>query len=200
MTCDECQQEMPARAMGTAEAELPVLEEHLAGCADCRQQWHQVHQGLALMKQWENEPVPTDLAARTMAQIEKEAARPLGLWARFEKALHRFAYHRPTPLTGLATVCVTVMLLGHVLSPHLFRGRSSGDGSGCQRNLKVVTRALESYGKEHQGRFPDRLEDLKPDYLRELPDCPDSGHDSYSQGYQVSPDHRSYTLLCDPNR
>ena len=197
MTCNECQQELPARALGgLPELEASQLDEHLAGCADCRQEWDLLSHGLPVMNAWQIEAVPSGLSSKTMASIEAEAARPTSLWARIDRALHRFASHRPTPLTGLATVCVTLLLLSHVLSPNLFRGRSSGDGSGCQRNLKVVTQALESYSREHQGLFPDRLEALRPDYLKELPDCPDSGHNTYSQGYQVSPDHRSYTLLC----
>ena len=200
MTCNECQEELPARALsGTMDHQDGPLDEHLAACPECRAQWESMSQGLSQLHEWQVEAVPPDLSARTMARIQAEAERPLGFWARLDRALQRFAAHRPTPLTGLATVCIAVMLLGHVLSPNLFRGRSSGDGSGCQRNLKLVTQALEAYAHEHRGLFPDHLEDLEPDYLREVPDCPDSGHNSYSPGYAVSADHRSFTLLCNQN-
>ena len=173
-----------------------LVDEHLADCPDCRQEWEAVSQGLGLLGAWEVEDLPADLSSRTMARIQTEAAARPGFWSRIDRALQRFAAHRPTPLTGLATVAVTALLLGQVLSPNLWRGRSSGDGAGCQRNLKVVAEALQAYGKEHNGRFPDRLEELRPNYLKELPDCPDSGSQSYSQGYQVNPDHRSYRLSC----
>lgn len=197
MTCNECRDEMPAKALGgIPQGQADQLEAHLADCAECREEWESVSQGLSLMNAWEVESLPAELSARTLAALQAEAAEKPGFWKRLDLWLQRFARHRPTPLTGLATVCVTALLLGHVLSPNLFRGRSSDDGTGCQRNLKVIVQALEVYGKEHNGQFPDRLEHLQPDYLKEMPECPDSGKDSYSSEYSVSSDHRSYQLRC----
>ena len=201
MICEEIQELLPERAMGQLEAEADEsVGRHLSDCAQCRAHWEVLQLGLGQLKQWEVEEPPRDLGANTMAAIRREAQQPLGLWARIDRALGRFAGHRPTRLTGLATVAVTLVLLGQVLAPNFSRGRSSSDGSACQRNLKVVTQALESYRKEHAGAFPDQLSQLRPGYLKVLPDCPDSGQDSYSPGYQVSADHHSYTLKCAPDK
>lgn len=197
MTCDEYQEQLPERAMGQLdEGADEHLARHLSDCSECRSQWELLQLGLSDLNQWQAEAPPRDLGDRTMAAIRKEAAPKQGFWARLDRALGRFASHRPTPITGLATVAVTVLLLGHVLSPNLWRGRSSSDGSACQRNLKVVNQALEAFQREHKGLYPDRLSQLKPDYLQQLPDCPDTNEETYSTGYQVSPDHHSYTLKC----
>jgi len=201
MTCNECQELLPERAMGQLDGEADEsVGRHLSDCGECRAQWEILSLGLADLKHWEVEEPSKDLSSRAMAAIRLEAERPVGLWARIDRSLGRFASHRPTWLTGLATVAVTVVLLGQVLAPNFSRGRSSSDGSACQRNLKVFTQALESYRKEHAGTFPDQLSQLRPDYLKVLPDCPDTGEDSYSPGYQVSADHHSYTLKCAPDK
>lgn len=201
MTCDDYQEQLPERALGQLEEKADeALARHLSDCPDCRAQWEMLQLGLADLQHWQVEDVPRDLGDRTMAAIRQEASKKLGFWARVDRALINFGAHRPTALTGLATAAVAVVLLGQVLSPHLMRGRSSSDGSACQRNLKVVTQALEAYRKEHAGAYPDRLEQLRPQYLQKLPDCPDSGDDTYSTGYKVSPDHHAFTLQCAPSK
>lgn len=201
MTCEDYQEQLPERALGQLEEEADEsLSRHLSDCAGCRTQWEMLQLGLADLQHWQVEDPPKDLGDRTMAAIRLESEKKLSLWARLDRALVRFGAHRPTPLTGLATVAVTLVLLGQVLSPNLWRGRSSSDGSACQRNLKVVTQALQAYRDEHQGNYPDRLSQLEPHYLQKLPDCPDSGNETCSPGYQVSPDHHSYTLKCAPSK
>lgn len=197
MNCEDYQEQLPERVMGVLDVEADErLARHLSDCPDCRSHWELLQLGLADLNQWQVEDPPKDLGDRTMALIRTEATARPGFWARFDRALGRFAAHRPTPLSGLVTVAITVVLLGQVLSPNLWRGRSSGDESACKRNLKVVGQALEVYRREHQGLYPDRLSQLKPDYLLQLPNCPDGGGDSYSSGYQVTPDHKNYTLKC----
>lgn len=198
VTCEECQQEMPARAMGQQPDHPAALDAHLAECETCRQDWQDIQASLGCMTAWQVPDPRPDLVSDTWARIQSES-RSLSLWQRIDRALQRFARHKPTAFTGLVTASLTVALLGHVLSPHLFRGRSSSDGTACERNLKLVARALETYRKEHKGRFPDRLQELRPDYLSDIPECPDHGRDSYSPGYQVSADHKSFKLWCNPN-
>ena len=51
----------------------------------------------------------------------------------------------------------------------------------CQRNLKVIARALDSFGTGHGGKYPTKadgrpsLEILVPDYAKEIPVCPENG-------------------------
>ena len=201
MTCEDYQEQLPERALGQLDDKADEsLARHLSDCPDCRAQWEMLQLGLADLQHWQVEDPPKDLGDRTMAAIRLEAEKKLGLWARIDRALQRFGAHKPTPLTGFVTVAVTFVLLGQVLSPNLWRGRSSSDGSACQRSLKVVNQALEAYRGEHQGNYPDRLNQLQPQYLQKLPACPDSGEDTYTPGYQVSPDHHSYTLKCVPSK
>ena len=200
MTCEDYQEQLPERALGQLEEKADeALARHLSDCSECRSQWEMLQLGLADLHHWPAEEPSSDLGARTMAAIRLESEKKVSWWTRIDRALGRFGAHRPTPLSGLATAAVTMLLLGGVLSPHLMRGRSSSDGSACQRNLKVITQALEVYQKEHGGLYPDRLSQLQPDYLQKLPDCPDSGSDTYTSGYQVSSDHHTYALKCPTN-
>ena len=53
----------------------------------------------------------------------------------------------------------------------------------CRDNLVLIAGALKHYGAEHPGLLPDNLQQLVPQYLSELPQCPASGTDSYSKSY-----------------
>ncbi len=70
----------------------------------------------------------------------------------------------------------------------------------CLANLEAVQDALERYGFEHQGLYPDSLEALTPTYLPHLPSCPTTGACSYCQGYAPSPDRRGFDLVCDDHQ
>jgi hypothetical protein len=145
---------------------------------------------------WEvPEPSPT-LVERTMARVRAEAPRRLSWWERMDLALQRFGSHQPTRRTAFATAMITCLLLGKVLSPNLWRGRSEGAEVACQRNVSILEHALQRYYEEHQGRFPVHLNELKGDYVRQLPECPDSGKVTYENGYQVSADGTRFTVTC----
>ena len=59
--------------------------------------------------------------------------------------------------------------------------RYSDHEYACQRNLKVIAKALDSYGTGHGGKFPTTsdgtpsLEPLVPDYAKDIPVCPENG-------------------------
>ena len=41
----------------------------------------------------------------------------------------------------------------------------------CKSNLKNLGTALEDYAVDHEGRYPAKLEELQPDYLKKIPSC-----------------------------
>jgi hypothetical protein len=57
----------------------------------------------------------------------------------------------------------------------------------CADNLKRLGAACERYSAHHQGAYPDRLEQLVPTYLAELPRCPAASRDTYSSSFQTGP-------------
>ena len=69
----------------------------------------------------------------------------------------------------------------------------------CSDNLQTLLSSLSRYAKDHQNRFPDKLEDLVPRYLSELPKCPQGGA-SYSRFSSLEHDPERAVLICSyPN-
>ncbi len=81
----------------------------------------------------------------------------------------------------------------------------------CQSNLKNLGTALEMYTTDHNKKFPANLEELRPEYLREIPQCvkgikdntPASrfykkfrGIGTTGYAYEVSEDREAYTMYC----
>jgi len=57
---------------------------------------------------------------------------------------------------------------------------------GCAGNITSLSSALEAYRSDNEGRYPDRLGLLVPDYLPRLPVCPSGSVDTYSEGYRLA--------------
>lgn len=190
---------MPLMALG-GEPEAPLWQQHLQECQDCHREWQELAEPLQGLQELtlDHPQPPAQLVEKTMARV-RAASRPLPWWRRWahslDQGLQNFAWHRPTLRSGLVTAVVALCLLGKVLSPHLFRGRSQGSEVACQRNLRLLRSALEHYAQEHGGLYPDRLPQLMPEYLKEIPLCPENGHEEY----RVKDDHHAYQLRCsDP--
>ncbi|MBN9419375.1 hypothetical protein ABS71_12050 [bacterium SCN 62-11] len=65
----------------------------------------------------------------------------------------------------------------------------------CSDNLQLLLSSLNRYSKDHQNRFPDKLEDLVPRYLSELPKCPLGGA-SYSRYSSTEHNPERAMLIC----
>lgn len=65
----------------------------------------------------------------------------------------------------------------------------------CSDNLQMLLSSLTRYSKDHQNRFPDKLEDLVPRYLSELPKCP-SGGASYARYSSLEHEPERAVLIC----
>ena len=47
----------------------------------------------------------------------------------------------------------------------------------CIENIKAIATAIEYYAKDNNGKFPAKLRQLIPRYLKSRPVCPVSGDD-----------------------
>ena len=96
--------------------------------------------------------------------------------------------------SGLRSLAIVSLWLLLVTTPAW--ARSQGQLTACKSNLKNIGTACEMWATDHQGRYPDRLEVLVPDYLRSIPECPRAGLDTYSQTYRISRGGLFYGVCC----
>ncbi len=71
----------------------------------------------------------------------------------------------------------------------------------CKVNIRKISDALVLYAGVHDGKYPAKLEELVPEYMEKLPDCPSAGFASYHLGYQYynnekDPTENAYTIFC----
>lgn len=189
VNCEQSRESLPAFALGQ---DSPELHAHLADCPDCQAELESVRRSLGALAAWSAAEPPPGLAERTLARIQAEP--PVKSWwrrwlERCDEALQRFGAHRPTLISGFATLLISALLLGKVLSPNLWRGHSEAADVACQRNTEILREALRDYAARHGGRFPARLRELP---VKKLPDCPDGGQ----LRYEVSSDASHFTLSC----
>jgi hypothetical protein len=71
---------------------------------------------------------------------------------------------------GLVFGTAVVLSLA-IVTPNFIRCRCQSSLTACKSNLKNFGTALEMYSTDH-GRYPRRLAELTPDYLKTLPKCP----------------------------
>jgi hypothetical protein len=65
----------------------------------------------------------------------------------------------------------------------IHRGRTNDTLMPCKSNLKSIGTAMEMYSVDYGGRYPQNFSFLTPNYLREIPECQETGHGSL--GYFV---------------
>lgn len=85
------------------------------------------------------------------------------------------------------------MLMSVIFVPGFTSARESGQLTACESNLKNQGTALEMYAADNNGLFPSSFNALSPEYLMQLPTCPSSKRE---YGYEVSIDHKEYTVFC----
>ena len=65
----------------------------------------------------------------------------------------------------------------------------------CSKLMLKYALHLDEWADDHEGLYPTKLEQLVPHYIPgPLPVCP--LHGSYTPGYTVAPDGKSFTLKC----
>lgn len=63
----------------------------------------------------------------------------------------------------------------------------------CEANLRNIFTACEMYNVDHNGIYPSKLEDLIPEYLKNLPKCPSAEKMTYVYNLKNAKD---YTIYC----
>lgn len=86
-----------------------------------------------------------------------------------------------------------------LFSQNFQQARSQGQLTACKSNLKNIATASEMWAADHQGRYPKKLEELTPEYLRSIPTCPTAGKDTYSEKYESALEPDNFTVLCRGN-
>lgn len=66
---------------------------------------------------------------------------------------------------------------------------------GCISNVNVIAGALDKYYKE-KGKYPEKLDELIPDYLFAPTICPAAGKDTYSASYKYDNNKGTYEFYC----
>lgn len=90
-------------------------------------------------------------------------------------------------------------LAGPSFAENFVRARALGQLTACKSNLKNIATGLEMYSTDFEGKYPDSLAKLSPDYLKVVPDCPAAGSDTYSGSYKVSTSPDTYAFACSGN-
>lgn len=65
--------------------------------------------------------------------------------------------------------------------------------AACESNLKNIATALEMYSTDNKGYYPKQLQEVVPNYLKELPSCPTTKAE-YS--YTLNADTNKYEIVC----
>jgi anti-sigma factor RsiW len=109
MTCDEAKSLLVSLADGClSKLEAEAVEEHVAGCANCRQELELLKSDAALLRQEPKPEVPAWLATRIMAEVREHQSR------------HQPRYRLNLVLAS--TAAVVLVLVGIWLGTVLGRG------------------------------------------------------------------------------
>lgn len=65
-----------------------------------------------------------------------------------------------------------IAIVAAILIPNFLHARALSQMVADQANLKQIAVAIEEYAVDHQGRYPTRLGQLLPTYLKSIPDVP----------------------------
>lgn len=99
-------------------------------------------------------------------------------------------------LIELLTIIFIIGVLAAIAIPHLRRAVMKTDAVACKSNLRNIATAITVYANDNNSQYPDLLEKITPQYMKSIPSCPGVGTDTYSPGYEVEGDYKSYTLYC----
>ncbi len=99
----------------------------------------------------------------------------------------------PRLALGVAAGLTTLGLAGWLFFRHQVDRQASSRERECETSIRTIVSAIELY-RTHNPRVPERLEQLIPRYLPEIPRCPKAKKDTYSESYLVY--KTKYTLFC----
>lgn len=83
-------------------------------------------------------------------------------------------------LIELMIVIAIIAILAAILVPNFIRARAQGQLTACKSNLKNMGTAMEMYSTDWSGKYPTDRNQLTPNYLKTIPECPAAGTDTYN--------------------
>lgn len=102
-------------------------------------------------------------------------------------------YGHKTSVSGCVIVFLLLSFIGIMMVPGFLRARAQGQLTTCKQNLGYIGSRLENYYIKN-GKYPERLSLLTPEYLEMIPRCPLNKHCEYK--YSVSEKSDVYTIFC----
>lgn len=109
----------------------------------------------------------------------------------FRKGLQN---HQGFSFIELLVAVVVIGILTSMLAPRVVGVMSEAKKKACQANYQSLETALERYYAK-EGKYPEDLASLRPDYIKEVPICPVNSSWAYENDYKVVlPEQQSYTF------
>jgi serine/threonine protein kinase len=91
-------------------------------------------------------------------------------------------------------VAVIIVIFIMIFQPRSHHDRFLGQLTACKSNLKNYGTALEMYASDWQGKYPESLSVITPNYLRTFPTCPSAAAMSYAYLHRREPE--VFTIFC----
>lgn len=86
-------------------------------------------------------------------------------------------------LIAIFILITTVSVLARMSTGSSAQQEPGDHTEACRQNLKNIATALEMYATDNNGRYPDSISQLVPQYLKSIPQCPAAGSDTYTAGF-----------------
>lgn len=80
----------------------------------------------------------------------------------------------------------------------LHENKDEGDLEACKENLRKINFAIKSFAIDNNKKYPKKLLEIMPNpkYLDTVLTCPAVSKDTYSAGYKLEKDGKSYVVKC----
>lgn len=175
------------------------IEQHLADCQSCAGELEDLSQTMGALNSWAAPEVPPQLMEQTLQVLEQERQAPAGLRDKWDQFVYWLVNLSITPVRGAVVLGLGFLLFLGLRSQNVGQVASSGSGDLCRQNIVLLGEKLEKYRQDHQGRPPESLNLLRPEYLETIPTCPGAGFDTYSFGYEVEERRGDFEVYCKGN-
>lgn len=83
-----------------------------------------------------------------------------------------------------------------ITTPNRLRMQASKRYTDCLSQLRSLAKAVNFYAADHQGKYPQSLNGLVPQYMEKLPKCPTGS----SYGYEVNLSLDDFTIFCSGDK
>ncbi|MFP4496582.1 MAG: hypothetical protein ACLFQV_00090 [Vulcanimicrobiota bacterium] len=117
---------------------------------------------------------------RAFEKVERKKAREL---EKTRKKKEKLQFARQLGITAIIFLIISAgvfLFLGQFKNEIYYRI--------CIKNTEKIRNALEKYASDHQGKYPEKLNQLTPDYLKKIPVCwtlPEASYADNYHGYSI---------------